>query len=281
MNNIKNMIKVNMHLVEACNYSCKYCFAKFEDHKILYKTDWMSIIDNCIKSGRVSEINFAGGEPLLVPYLHELAEYVNSLGVRCSLITNGSLMTDEWIRKYAGLFRTIGMSVDTFDSETARRVGRCDRRGNVQTAERTADIIRNIKAFHPDVKVKLNTVVNALNVNENLAEFIVSEKLPVDRWKLLKMCYFNDGCHNNASLAVTDDQYREFVCSNLREFGVYDISDDQVLYNTASGTEIVAERKLKGGYYMIDAGGRLVDDTTNDSYKSVIDCRTEQSITDL
>lgn len=273
--NMKKKIKVNMHLTEKCNYDCRYCFAHFGEHMKLKKEDWMKIIDNCADSGSVYEINFAGGEPMLLPYLHELAEYVNKKGMSCSLITNGSMLTEKWIKKYAGLFRTIGISVDSFSAETARETGRCTCRGEVQSAERTADSIRKIKYWHPEVKIKMNTVVNRLNRNEIPAIFMESENLRIDRWKLLKMAYFNDGCHNNAELTVTDDEYNNFVKNNLRVFGVSDISDDKVRYETECGTEVVAEKEIKGGYYMIDAGGYLVDDTYNDSYTRVINCLTE------
>ncbi len=268
-------IKVNIHITEACNYHCRYCFAHFDKHVSLSKEQWMKIIDNVTDSGRVYEINFAGGEPMLVPYLHELAEYVIGKGLSCSLISNGSMMTEEWIRDHAGLFRTIGLSVDSFSSDTAVKIGRCTCHGDVQTSERIAEIIHTIKRYHPEVKVKLNTVVNALNKNEIPALFMKENNLPIDRWKILKMSYFNDGCFENSSLEISLDEYYKFVRENLAVLGCSNIDEGIVLYETDMIREVVAEKEINGSYYMIDAGGYLVDDTCNDSYTRIINCLTE------
>ncbi|MBR3022840.1 MAG: viperin family antiviral radical SAM protein [Oscillospiraceae bacterium] len=270
-----NKIKVNIHLTEACNYHCRYCFAHFDKHVSPSKEQWKKIIDNVVDSGRVYEINFAGGEPMLVPYLNELAEYVNSKGLSCSLISNGSLMNEEWIRNYSGLFRTIGLSVDSFSEGTAAEIGRCTRRGEVQNKERIAAIIRTIKAYHPEVKIKINTVVNALNKNEVPALFLKENNLPVDRWKILKMSYFNDGCFDNSYLEVSYEEYNEFVRNNLSVIGCNSVTEGLVLYETELIKEVVAEKEITGSYYMIDAGGYLVDDTFNSSYTRVINCLTE------
>lgn len=47
MRNIKNnFITVNLHITNACNYECKFCFAHFyNDVKILRYQDWKKIID--------------------------------------------------------------------------------------------------------------------------------------------------------------------------------------------------------------------------------------------
>lgn len=48
--------------------------------------------------------------------------------------------------------------------------------------------------------------------------------------------------------------------------------DDTVLYRSRSSMEIVAERELRAGYIMVDAGGYLVDDTQNSCYTRIINC---------
>ena len=82
----------------------------------------MKIVDNCLAGADVSEFNIAGGEPMLYPGLVELAKYIRSKGVKVSLITNGSLMDESWIKNYAGLYETIGFSVDSINDETNRMI---------------------------------------------------------------------------------------------------------------------------------------------------------------
>ncbi len=271
--------KVNLHITEVCNFQCRYCFAHFEKHRTLSVKEWKYIIDNCYSSGMVEAINFAGGEPLLYPGLIDLVQYVKQKGMRCSCITNASRMDEAWIRNYAGLFDTIGISADSFCEETMRCIGRKNCTGNILTLKLLEDKLRLIKQCYPAVRVKLNTVVNAVNQNENMAEILLKHQLPVNRWKLLKMSPFDDGVHNNADLAISDEAFFRFIQNNLAVYGISIKPQDAALYHTQNKMEIVAERELRSGYIMIDAGGYLVDDTRNSSYIRVINC-LEQPFTE-
>lgn len=41
-------LKVNLHVVEACNMHCEFCFAKFHCMKALTLEDWKHIVDNIV-----------------------------------------------------------------------------------------------------------------------------------------------------------------------------------------------------------------------------------------
>lgn len=265
-------LKVNLHLIEACNYRCRHCFAHFDKHNVLGKDKWQAIIDNTVKSGMVSSFNFAGGEPLLYPNLTSLAEYARSLGCDCSVITNGSCINEDWIKNNAHLFSTIGFSLDSFSPGTLRKIGRCDASGRVLDLDRIKEIFTLIKAYNPSVKIKVNTVVSAVNKDENLGELIKKHELPVDRWKILRIAKFENECFSNADITITDDEYTAYISRNLASFGIA-AETDNVLYRTYNCMEIVCEINLNGTYIMIDAGGYLVDDTKNSSYVRIIDCK--------
>lgn len=264
-------LKVNLHLIEACNYRCRHCFAHFDKHSVLDMEKWKKIIRNAVDTGMVSSFNFAGGEPLLYPHLSSLAEYANSLGCESSVITNGSRINEEWIRNNASLFTTIGFSLDSFSEDTLREIGRCDTAGNVLGLDRIKEMFTLIKQYAPNTKIKVNTVVSAVNKNEDLGKLIRLHKLPIDRWKILRMAKFENECFSNADITVTDEEYNDYITRNLASFGI-NAEADKVLYKTNEGTEIVCERDLNGTYIMVDAGGYLVDDTKNTSYVRIIDC---------
>lgn len=73
----------------------------------------------------IEEFNIAGGEPLLYKGLIEIVKHIISKNCKCSIITNGSLMTPEWIHKNAKYFSTIGFSIDSFEENTLLSLGRC------------------------------------------------------------------------------------------------------------------------------------------------------------
>ena len=95
MNNTRYV--VNLHILEQCNYKCKYCFAHYESNKILSLDQWKLIVDNVSESISVKRFNIAGGEPLLYPKLNELISYINSKGIPVSIITNGILLSESFI----------------------------------------------------------------------------------------------------------------------------------------------------------------------------------------
>ena len=264
-------LKVNLHVIEACNYRCRHCFAHFDKHNVLSKEKWQSIILNAVNSGMVSSFNFAGGEPLLYPHLTSLAEYARSFGCDCGVITNGSCINEEWIKNNAALFSTIGFSLDSFSPDTLREIGRCDINGNILSIDRIKQIFTLIKKYNPAAKIKINTVVSAINKDENLGKLIKEHGIPVDRWKILRMARFENDSFSNTDITITDEEYNNYIARNLASFGIT-AEPDKVLYKTATETEIVCENNLNGTYIMVDAGGYLVDDTKNSSYVRIIDC---------
>ena len=125
------MFKVNLHLLEGCNFHCRTCFAHFDSRRTLNVEEWKHIIDNLYNSGKVNAINFAGGEPMLYVYLGELIKYAYGLNMKVSIITNGSLMTNKWLSKYAQYIDMIGFSIDSFDKNNSIKMGRCSCKNQV------------------------------------------------------------------------------------------------------------------------------------------------------
>jgi radical S-adenosyl methionine domain-containing protein 2 len=115
-----------------------------------------------LKSDIVSEINIAGGEPLMHPEISEIAEYIQKKGTAVSLVTNGSLMTDEWIAKNALLFRTVGFSIDALNPDLQIKIGRCAGI-NILMEEDIQHRITLLRRYNPKIRIKVNTVVSALN----------------------------------------------------------------------------------------------------------------------
>ena len=81
---------INLHITNSCNYHCKFCFAKYSNmQKVLTQNQWLSIIDEIASNG-CQKVNFAGGEPTLVPYLPILIQHAKRKGLFVSIISNGT-----------------------------------------------------------------------------------------------------------------------------------------------------------------------------------------------
>ena len=84
---------------------CEFCFATFIDisKEVLPKGHLNQhdsiLLVNCLADAGFREINFAGGEPTLCPWLPDLIKQAANLGLLTSMVTNGTRITAEWLTK--------------------------------------------------------------------------------------------------------------------------------------------------------------------------------------
>ena len=235
---------INLHLLDACNFNCGHCFARFNASSTLPCNDWKGIVDNILGSAYVERFNLAGGEPLLYGGLAELAGYIRLKGCEVSLITNGYNLTDQMIRILGDCgISMIGLSIDSANPQTLRALGRHTASGSILEPERCVSICRLIR--DKGMTLKINTVVSKLNYTEDFSPFIQTA-LP-HRWKLLKIKEFKTSFADNFPLLIDDSQFDGFIRRHR-------------------AIPHICERTMYSAYIMVDAFGNLVDTgTTNNT----------------
>lgn len=121
---------INWHITEACNYHCKFCFAKWNKpteiwsnpanvEKVIFN------ICNHFRSHDISHIrlNIVGGEPVMFPErLWNIVKIACKYEMEISIITNGSHL--ENIRPFAHMISQVGISVDSLEHQTNMDIGR-------------------------------------------------------------------------------------------------------------------------------------------------------------
>lgn len=243
---------VNFHLWQPCNMRCKFCYAGFLDVKQsvlpkghLPKQEAISVVQMLADHG-FRKITFAGGEPTLCPWLVELVSTAKAVGMTTMIVTNGTRLTDAYLDSLHPCLDWIALSVDSLDVETNRNIGRAvPGRGAITSEEYRALVDRvRVNGF----RLKVNTVVNRLNWQEDLASFILHAR--PERWKVLQALPIKG--QNDAhidDMAVTIDQFNAFV---------------QRHRHLADATNIAPEsnEQILGSYVMIDPAGRFFDDTS-------------------
>lgn len=103
-----------LSLTDQCNLKCIYCYATDRETKPnkLSREDHFKLIDDIHDISMNSEIVFTGGEPLLCPYVFELAEYAKKLGHPVHLLTNGTLINKKSAENVSETFHLIKISLD-------------------------------------------------------------------------------------------------------------------------------------------------------------------------
>ncbi|MFC2091243.1 radical SAM protein [Elusimicrobiota bacterium] len=78
-------------LTDSCDNRCRYCTLWQNPRKMMPLDDIKNILDQVKKAGTI-RISYSGGEPLLRNDITEILSYTGSLGITCSMNTNGSLI---------------------------------------------------------------------------------------------------------------------------------------------------------------------------------------------
>lgn len=91
----KTPIMGEFELTPSCNLACKMCYVReTQSQKELTTSQWKELFLEAKKEGLLFCL-LTGGEIFLRKDFQELYEYIYDLGIRVSLYTNGTLITDE------------------------------------------------------------------------------------------------------------------------------------------------------------------------------------------
>lgn len=260
-------LKINYHITKSCNFSCKFCFAKYSDKTLEFGNQKL-VIKKIAVSGLFDEINFAGGEPLLDKNIVEHIQYSSHLGLKTSLITNGLLLDSQTLQQILPYLTMIGISVHSFDDEIKRKIGSCTKSGKVLENQRLVEICSTVRNYNSQTrkkcKIKINTVICSENKQEILKKNI--ETLQIDRWKCLRCQEF----YKNRNHLVSDAEYNSFVQRNTLK------TDNPVQ---------VFEDDMKDTYIMINPEGKLLregsDGRSYDEIGSVLEKDISSLLNDL
>ncbi|WP_298236625.1 viperin family antiviral radical SAM protein [uncultured Azohydromonas sp.] len=253
---------VNWHVTEACNYRCGYCYAAWQREdgrrdvvrdeqatRELVSALWAGFhpgntanaLSRTLRWSHV-RLSIAGGEPMLYPQqVLDIARQARELGMRVSLITNGSRLPEgEALEALARQLDVLGLSLDSFSTAHNLRIGRADSRDRTLSLADMATRLRRARAANPRLQVKINTVVSAVNAGEDLVRAL--DLLRPDRWKVLRMLPVV-----NSNLAVDDEAFASFVARHA---------------GRVAGMSVEDNTDMLGSYVMVDPQGRFFQNGT-------------------
>jgi MoaA/NifB/PqqE/SkfB family radical SAM enzyme len=120
-------------VTNACNMTCDFCYRDLDLHS-LWRYDTLMDFCRAIDDWGVLEVAFGGGEPMLFPRWPEfIAELYETTRLCLNFTTNGTLLTDGFLRAIAGKYGNIRVSLykDNHWEQTITRLVRCGARFGV------------------------------------------------------------------------------------------------------------------------------------------------------
>ena len=123
---------VVFELTDACNQACKFCYNHFKgegtcpveapNFRLARRT-----LKRLLGEARIGSLSLSGGEPMLLPRIHDLVLRARMAGSNVNILTNGTLLTDNDIAIFDDLgvgtlqIPMLSHSADIHDSITQLR----------------------------------------------------------------------------------------------------------------------------------------------------------------
>ena len=193
----------------------------------------------------VEKINFVGGEPTIHPHIKELIRTAKKAGMTTSIVTNGSLIDEEWLTEMRPHLDWLGLSIDASNDVIHAVMGRGTkaelRKGH--SSHLAQSLLVAEMADSLGYGLKLNTVVAMQNADDDMS--IIVETLRPHRWKVFRVLEIsdeNDSCF--PQFAIEDEAFDAWVDRHRHRLA-------------GTGITMVVENNedMLGTYAMVDPQG--------------------------
>lgn len=201
--NLKGPVSAAIDVTYRCNYNCPYCYVGCSpdvNHRELSKEEIFNVIDELVKLD-VLVLCLCGGEPTLRRDLFDIIQYANERGIDVNMVTNGSLISDNFASKLAESgIAAVQVSLDGSKPEIMEKLRP---KGSYN---RAINAIKNLTEYG------IPTVVSFCSTKLNIDDFPntveLCEKLGI---LSVRTMYFVPETYEHVKLIPTDDQYRELI----------------------------------------------------------------------
>ena len=164
-------MEVGLILTYRCNHGCTFCALPHEagNARGEMNDQLLSKVIDDLAAVDCEQISLTGGgEPMMHPSTPALVERIRGRGMACSVCTNGSLLTDELVEKWAALGVHLAVSFNAASPETYLAVHRGAKPG---TYERILGHMRDFARLAATnggegSLLSLNFVVHNANLSE-------------------------------------------------------------------------------------------------------------------
>ena len=243
------------NITARCNQNCKYCHRFLNINDLTYDEN-IRILNNLENSG-VTSITWTGGEALLLNGIDDLLKIAYNKGIKNKIITNGKLLTKERIDKIYKYLDSITLSIDSVNDDINSLLGR----GKNHFKE-IKEILDYIKAKKYNVKIRINSVVCKININNfaELTDFL--NNYNIYNWRIFKFMPLREK-------AIINKETFDIPLSNYNKIVEY-IKSNSNIKNIDTRIEEDMEKK----YVLILANGDIVitnegkDETVGNALKN-------------
>jgi SynChlorMet cassette radical SAM/SPASM protein ScmE len=205
--------KVSLEITDKCNLRCKYCYhftGPGNVNKDLPLQEWLTFLKELPECG-ATNVTLGGGEPFLRDDLKEIITGVVENSLRFSMVSNGSLITDD-IAKFIASTKKCDFIQISVDGSTPEIHDSCRGQGSFEGAVRGIKILQKHK-----IPITVRVTIHHQNVHdlENIAKFLL-EDLKIPNFSTNSVGYIGL-CRKNANQTQLTTQDRMYAMQKLLE----------------------------------------------------------------
>ena len=166
---------VDLQLTGKCNLSCAYCYYadQMKSKQDLNTESWHSIISE-LGNLAVCSVTLSGGEPFMRNDLFTLIDYITDNKMRYTILSNGSLIDCDIIKKFS-----VGKRKIRLDTIQISIDGSCAEIHDLSRPPKSFKrAIRGINLLkEANLPVSVRVTLNAHNINDfdNIAHLLINE----------------------------------------------------------------------------------------------------------
>ncbi len=177
-------LRVQVEITNRCNLRCVMCDRwkwASEEKKTLDELSIEKLVQlfEELKHIGVKEVLLTGGETMIRKDFSSIIQHIKKIGLQISIITNGTMVTDEIARALALANAKVTFSMDG-DKEIHDRV-----RGVQGTFERAVKGIKKIAVIYDEIsnsgELEVNYTIQKSNVKKMTTFLEIADNLKIDR----------------------------------------------------------------------------------------------------
>jgi MoaA/NifB/PqqE/SkfB family radical SAM enzyme len=194
---------VDWWMTSRCNLACDFCYGPVPGRD---PVELRPGILQALAASSARVVTLCGGEPLLIRKIGEYAATLRRSGKSVVLNTNGELLRrrlDQGL-SLAG-FAMVGISVEGSTAEVHRAM-----RGGKADLDEVIDAARLV-AKEPAVRLKLATVVSAVNRDDLPALAVTVRDLAPDVWRLYQYSSRGDQNYGQQRHWLPDEEFQRLA----------------------------------------------------------------------
>lgn len=225
-------------LTSRCNFNCRMCYVKQEETELTTE-QWKKVFDRAVQNGLMFA-TITGGEAMLRKDFVELYEYLYDLGVKITVFSNGSLITDNVVKAFKKrppelvALSIYGERAYTYKTVARRAIG----------LERLKEGIEKLQKHHINISLRTLPLKDIYKVLDKIIEFAKERNL--------KMSYINYIANDNNEY-ITNNRLdaEELIDFENRIRDAFDLHVNQKIASEDCTYECAA---LQSGYYINHLG---------------------------